>query len=248
MASLSGGTLTIRTEITTRPDDAGSELGRQPTGWVRLSVADTGVGMDDQVKGRLFEPFFTTKAQGTGLGLSVVQNIVQEHGGRIDVRTAPGQGSTFQVYLPALRPTRAQPQGAETAGLGEPRGHGERVLVVEDDEWVRQFTAQVLSRSGYVALEAETLAQAREILAREGHRIGLVFTDVVLADGTALDLATELLARRPDVRLLLSSGYTDDRSRLAAIRRRGLPFIHKPYTLSELLHAIRAAIEHGEAQ
>ena len=244
------GTLTIWTQnVTFLQPPHTSELfpGAQPGQFVCLAVTDTGVGMDEEVMARLFEPFFTTKepGRGTGLGLSVVYGVVHQHGGWINVYSEPGQGSTFKVYLPVL------PEGAEgeektlevVAAPLHLEGRGEGVLVVEDDERVRRFVAQTLSTRGYGVLVASSVREALETFGAAGGEIHLVFSDVSLPDGTGLELVDELLSRQRDLGVLLSSGHMDSRSRLAVIRSREIPFVQKPYTLTELLRAVRQAID-----
>jgi len=143
--------------------------------------------MEKEILERLFEPFFTTKLNGTGLGLSVVYGIVRQHEGWINVYSEPGRGSVFKVYLPALS---ARPPGGtkRQAPSPPPPGHGEWILLVEDDEQVRTLTRSMLEKNGYTVLAAASVKEGLDVFSQHGARIQLVFSDVLLPDGTALEL------------------------------------------------------------
>ena len=199
--------------------------------------------MDEDTIGRIFEPFFSTKGpgKGTGLGLSVMYGIVTKHGGWINTRSTLRMGTTFEVYLPvAEEDTRSKSEGATAS---EPTGgSGERILVVEDEHSVRELACTVLRKHGYVVFEAESCKQALDVYRQEAGGFDLVFSDVVLPDKSGVQLADELLSETPAVRLLLSSGHTDNRAQWDTINERGLPFIRKPYSLPVLLKMVREAI------
>jgi signal transduction histidine kinase/CheY-like chemotaxis protein len=217
----------------------------RPGQFVRLSVSDTGMGMSQEVQDRLFEPFFSTKetGEGTGLGLAVVYGIIQQHSGWVHVYSEIGHGSTFTIHLPMVQETAPEPPLVKEPSVDDLQGHGERVLLVEDEEIVREFAARVLRQNGYDVLTVSEMQEAVETLDREQWRFDLVFSDVVLPDRSGLELADHVLAHRPSMPILLSSGYTGQRSRWETIRTRGLPFLEKPYTLARLLGAIRAALK-----
>jgi two-component system cell cycle sensor histidine kinase/response regulator CckA len=241
-----GGRLTIKTENVILDEDYCQVFAEaRPGEFVRLSVEDTGVGMDKKTLQHMFEPFFSTKEDGTGLGLSVVYGIVKQHEGWVNVYSEPGQGSAFKVYLPAFA-VEAEGKKVEAISLQELQGSGERILLVEDDEGVRKLTTRALGRNGYVVFEAARTQEALRVFEGEGGKFHLVFTDVVLPDGTGLQLIDQLLPRNPELRVLLSSGYTDRKSQWPLIRARGFRFLQKPYALAELLRAIREAIKPGE--
>jgi two-component system cell cycle sensor histidine kinase/response regulator CckA len=241
-----GGRLTIKTENVILDEDYCQVFAEaRPGEFVRLSVEDTGVGMDKKTLQHMFEPFFSTKEDGTGLGLSVVYGIVKQHEGWVNVYSEPGQGSAFKVYLPAFA-VEAEGKKVEAISLQELQGSGERILLVEDDEGVRKLTTRALGRNGYVVFEATRTQEALRVFEGEGGKFHLVFTDVVLPDGTGLQLIDQLLPRNPELRVLLSSGYTDRKSQWPLIRARGFRFLQKPYALAELLRAIREAIKPGE--
>ena len=160
------------------------------------------------------------------------------------VYSEPGQGSTFKMYLPALAlGIEEDSEVGEVISSMELQGHGEGILLVEDDEEVHRLVTRLLCGKGYVVFGAANMQQALDTFERERENIHLVFSDMVLPDGTGLQLVDQLLSHNENLRVLLSSGYTDDRSQLALIQKRGFQFLQKPYTLSELLQAVRQAIE-----
>ncbi len=239
-----GGVLTIRTENVSAPDNEARSVQTEEGGcsgdrFVRLSVTDTGVGMDHETLSRVFEPFFSTKgpAKGTGLGLAVVYGIIQQHRGWIDVESNPGTGTTFSVYLPVSACSGRAATSADAAPARIP-GSGQRILVVEDERTVRDLAVRILRQNGYEVLEASTVGDALSIVDREGGRLDLVFSDVVLPDKSGVQLAETLSATRPDLPILLSSGHADERAQYEAIRDGDRPFLPKPYSLPELLNAV----------
>ncbi|MBI2878062.1 MAG: response regulator [Candidatus Tectomicrobia bacterium] len=239
-----GGTLTIRTGNVTLDEE---QCHRIPEAWpgrfVCLSVVDTGVGMDPELIPQIFEPFFTTKeaGKGTGLGLSVAYGIVKRHEGWIHVSSEPGQGSTFTIYLPAFA-GKPEEKAQETVSFQELRGEGERVLLVEDEEEVRGFVARVLRENGYVVWEAASGGEALDRFERERGAFDLLFSDVILPDRSGLQLVDQLRFRNPELRVLLGSGYLDQKSQEPTIHARGFRFIQKPYALPELLRVVREVI------
>jgi PAS domain S-box-containing protein len=236
-----GGVLTVTARNVPAGEDASAPLGS--TGpFVSLTVGDTGLGMDGDTVVRVFEPFFTTKgrARGTGLGLSVVYGIVQDHGGWIDVESAPGHGTTFRVQLPAA--PGARPPGEPAAGAGaDAAGDGARVLVVEDEPTLRSFVVAALTQGGYRVTATASAEEALEAFEREGPELALVFSDVVLPGRSGLWLVDTIRARRPDLPVLLTSGYPERETGWAEIRERGIGLLAKPYTLATLLEAVAEA-------
>ena len=238
-----GGVLTIETR-TVQVDAvyAAEHPGTRPGPHAMLAVRDTGVGMDESIRRRIFEPFFTTKAygKGTGLGLSMVYGIVKQSGGSIWFQSEPGHGSRFTIYLPYVTGSpapRPAPPPAATA-----RGH-ETVLVVEDEPPLRELAARVLAAAGYTVLQAANGADALALLARHAEPVHLVFTDVVMPGMNGRELAARLAQLRPAIRVLYTSGYTED-----AILRHGVlddpgRFLSKPYTPSVLRRRIREALD-----
>jgi len=239
-----GGVLTIRTEnVVLEEEEVVLIPQAHPGSFVCLSVTDTGIGMREETLEHIFEPFFTTKGpeEGTGLGLAVVYGIAAQHEGWINVYSEPGRGSTFRMYLPAFT-VEEEDESPQEASLPESAGDGEGILLVEDDEGARRSTGRMLRRKGYLVYAAASVEEAVEVFEREEGRIGLVFTDMVLPDGTGLELVERLLTHNGDLPVLLSSGYSDDRSRWSVVRDRGYGFVQKPYSLSALLQAIREAM------
>ncbi|MBD3349487.1 MAG: PAS domain S-box protein, partial [Candidatus Eisenbacteria bacterium] len=237
-----GGTLTIRTEnVRLGQDDLQSVPDAAPGDYVKLSVSDTGTGVEPEALDRIFEPFFTTKGagEGTGLGLSVVYGIVSQHGGWIDVRSEVGKGTLFDIYMPATDGTESDSR-ASASRTSEDYRHAARhesVLIVEDEETVRSFAARALRQGGYEVLEATSAEEAVEFLKSDRH-VDLVFTDVILSSKSGLELVEELRSLRPGVPALLSSGYADQKSHWEGIQERGLPFLKKPYAVADLLSTV----------
>lgn len=243
-----GGRLTIET--------AGVELdeayvkvhvGVLPGHYVMLAVSDSGAGMSADVQERLFEPFFTTKAagQGTGLGLATVYGIVRQRGGHVWVYSEVGRGTTFKIYLP--RVTEAVATEAARAARPQIIGAGAAtILVVEDDDDVRALVTDALASRGYKVLTANTPGEALRI--SDGHRdpIHLLVTDVVMPGETGPKLAATLMARRPDLRVIYMSGFTDEVVVRNGTLRADATFLQKPFTLVELDHAVRALLEATE--
>ncbi len=238
-----GGTLTIETEnAELAPDQPGAPPGLTPGAYVRLSVADTGVGMTREVLERLFEPFFTTKerGKGTGLGLAMVYGTVQQTGGRIAVESAPGAGSTFRLYFP--RATVAVCDASRTAGVDEaPRGD-ETVLIVEDESEVRHLLASMLKGLGYSVLLA---ADAEEALhAFQGHAgpVHVLLTDVVLPGISGPELGRLLRNLQPELRVLYASGYLDESAPGQSLPE-GAILLRKPFSFGELATSLRRVLE-----
>lgn len=240
-----GGKLNIKTEIVT-VDKAYCKInsGARPGKFVCLSIEDSGTGMDKETLQHIFEPFFSTKEQGkgTGLGLATVYGIVKQHNGWINVYSEPGHGSMFKIYLPSFS-AKPEKETKATTPLQKFQGKNERILMVEDDEGIRESTAGALMENGYVIYKAAGVKEALEIFKREKGDFHLVFSDMIMPDGTGFDLVNQLLSLKPELRVLLSSGYSDEKSQWQIIRDKGLRFISKPYALADLFRVIREIIE-----
>jgi CheY-like chemotaxis protein len=245
-----GGSLTMATGVVDLAvGDARLHSGVDPGPFVELAVSDTGTGMSAQVAARIFEPFFTTKpvGQGTGLGLATVYGIVTGAGGCIGVDSAAGAGTTFHVYLPAAAAPAvpAVPAGREpTAPTGRaagPAGHGEMVLVVDDERAVLEVTSRILRRHGYATLEATTWEEALS-LASSGEP-ELLLTDSVMPGMSGQVLADRIREARPRVRVLRMSGYSSG----SMSPRPGSPeaeaFLLKPFSTETLLAKVRAVLD-----
>jgi PAS domain S-box-containing protein len=237
-----GGKLTIETHgIRLREEDAALYPDLPEGRYVQLAVSDTGVGMTEEVKTRLFEPFFTTKEQGkgTGLGLAVVHGAVKQSGGRVDVYSELGIGTTFKILLPAV--VGATGPQSQNVGLA-PRG-AETVLLVEDEAGVRRFGRLALETQGYTVLEASGGEEALRIAERHAGPIHLLVTDVVMPRMGGRELAETLHARNSGLRVLYVSGYTDD-----AVVRHGIveatdAFLQKPFTPLALARKVRSVLD-----
>jgi signal transduction histidine kinase/ActR/RegA family two-component response regulator len=239
-----GGKLTVETaNVELDASYCAQHLGTAPGPHVMVAVSDTGTGMSKEVQAKVFEPFFTTKdlGKGTGLGLSTVFGIVKQSGGSIWLYSEVGAGTTFKVYLPRVEGAPARipsplPISAEARG-------SETVLLVEDEEQVRTVAANILRRAGYHVLEARGAGEA--ILIEEQHpvRIHLLLTDLVMPKVNGRDLAERIQGRRPDVRTLFMSGYTDNAVVTNALLDSDVAFLQKPFTPQSLERKVRQVLE-----
>jgi PAS domain S-box-containing protein len=245
-----GGRLTIGTSISDRaPTECENEQGSDTREFACLRVSDTGVGMDSKTMSQIFDLFFTTKRPGvgTGLGLSVVDGIVEQHGGWVTAESDPGCGTSFRVYLP-MAEHRAHDEDAQCYGgeaVGEiPAANGERILLVEDEDAVRAFATRALTDWGYEILGAASAEEAIETL--EGDPLGfdLVFSDIVLPGKSGTQLAEEIHARDRNARILLTSGYLfpDRYGNDQPPPDTGFPLLKKPYSTRGLRLAIHSAL------
>ena len=239
-----GGRLTIETSNVVLGDSyAEQHFPVQPGSYVLLAVSDTGTGMDAETKSRIFEPFFTTKekGKGTGLGLAMVYGVVKQSGGYIWVYSEPGQGTAFKIYLPRVReaPEPARPRPAATA----PQRGSETVLLVEDDEMVRQLTRRTLASRGYTVLAAAEGHDALRLV--EGHqgRVDLLITDVVMPGMSGREVAQRVTAVRPAIKVLYLSGYTDDAIVRHGVLDPGVAFLQKPFTPDTFTRKVREVLD-----
>jgi len=235
------GRITIATgHVHVSPGEA-ARRGIEPGEWTVLTVTDTGSGMDPETLARIFEPFYTTKAvgRGTGLGLPIVHGIVQQNGGRIDVESRVGGGTTFRVSLPSA----ASDQGGLAAGAATAPSGGcsGTILLVEDEPSILRLAVRQLSGLGYRVIAAASPAEALR-LAREASGIDLLLTDVVMPEMNGADLADEIAALQPDARCLFMSGYTADVIARHGVIDEGVRFLAKPFSAAELEAAVRAAM------
>lgn len=239
-----GGKLTLETaNLELDEAYAAKHEGVIPGPWVMLAISDTGVGMDAETQTRIYDPFFTTKGlgKGTGLGLSTVYGIVKQSGGHIWVQSEPGRGSTFKVYLPRVGEAieAAKKEDRPAANL---RGH-ETVLVVEDEPQLRDLVELMLSSRGYSILTVDNPLQADAFSQRYPGPIHLLLTDVVLPGISGRDVARQVTAHRPDMKVLFTSGYTPDAIVHHGVLEAGLNFIQKPFTLETLSNKVRAVLD-----
>ena len=240
-----GGRLTLKTaNVTLDQAYVRQHLGATPGPYVLLAVSDTGVGMDAETRSHIFEPFFTTKGvgKGTGLGLSTVYGIVKQSGGTIWVESAPGRGTTFEIYLPLVEEGAAS--GELHPALPAPTpGGSETILVVEDEMSVRKLAAEFLGSNGYRVLEAQDGGEALQVCEEHRAPIHLLMTDVVMPGMSGRELAVRLTGARPEMKVIYVSGYTDDAIVQHGVREEGTVFLQKPFSLDALARTVREALD-----
>jgi signal transduction histidine kinase len=249
-----GGTLSIQTdleEVTEGAAEGSWELA--PGCYAKLTVSDTGVGIDASVKDRIFDPFFTTKevGKGTGLGLSMAYGIVRQHRGAIKVESVQGKGTVFTIYLPVVESIVERKQ-LETLLL--PVGSRETILLAEDDRFVRMLTKHILVKYGYLVIEASDGDDALEKFQDNLESVQLLLLDVIMPKKTGKQIYDEARKLRPDIKVLFMSGHTYDVITRQGVISEGVPLISKPLTPGELLVKIREVLSappphsiHGEA-
>jgi signal transduction histidine kinase len=218
-------------------------LSLEPGTYVMLAITDTGTGMDEETRAHAFEPFFTTKpkGQGTGLGLATVYGIVEQSGGGISITTAQGRGTSVRIYLPGTNATTEQPV-SDTMHVNGGAGT-ETLLLVEDNDSVRELAAKALRRRGYVVHEARDAEEALEWAGSSGIRPQLLVTDVVMPGLSGPNLAARLLQLNPRLRVLYMSGYTDDATAVHGNFWGGIPLLQKPFTPAALAERVRLALD-----
>jgi PAS domain S-box-containing protein len=214
-----------------------------PGRYILLAVSDTGVGMNSEEQAHIFEPFFTTKqpGKGTGLGLSMVYGIVKQSGGSISVYSEPGRGSTFKIYLPGVD-TSAEDLTVEQSSSARMRGN-ETILLVEDDPLVRELARAVLTTCGYSVLVGEDPRTVASLCERHPGPIHLLITDVVMPGASGREVASQVLARRPGIKVLFMSGYTADAVVHHGVLDGGTLFLPKPFTPSSLANKVREVLD-----
>ena len=238
-----GGTLTIETFQVGPDSTLVAQAPSLRTGsFAVLTVRDDGVGMDAQTMSHVFEPFFTTKEEGrgTGLGLATVYGIVTQSGGEIQVESTPGQGTTFRVFLPVSDDALMEQESAHQSTALE---GNETILVVEDEETVRELVVEILTAAGYAALEAAGAEDALELARSPGVAVDLLLTDVVMPKTSGRELADQLVQLAPGTKVLFMSGYTDDTVVRHGAEDNGPGFLPKPFSVDELLHAVRSILD-----
>jgi len=232
-----GGKLHIKTEKVTIEENT-TVPNSYPGEFVRLTVSDTGIGMDNGELSKISDPFYTTKENGTGLGLPVVYKIIEKHNGWINVESESGKGTTFKIYLPLCY----EKEDIKIKGdipLSELQGKGETILIVEDEEITRTFLSKVLNENGYYVFEADSIEEAKKIFGENKDKINMVFSDVILADGSGAAFVEELFSENQNVRILLSSGYMSDKVEVLKIAKQKFDFLEKPYDVAQLLRKVK---------
>jgi len=215
-----------------------------PGSYVRLTVRDSGVGIEPEIQSRIFEPFFTTKprGKGTGLGLSTVYGIIAQSGGYLFLASRPGEGAEFAIYLPSVAAGERQQIGEPTAA-SDGRATGETVLLVEDEDRIRDALRRILGDAGYTVLEAFDGGEALRVAERHSGTIDLLVTDVVMAHFSGPELAARLSADRPDLKVLFVSGYTAENDVSERLAADGVEFLQKPFTDEALREKARALLD-----
>ena len=244
-----GGYVTIETANVelTEAHLAAEGLALEPGRYVMLSITDTGVGMDETTRAHAFEPFFTTKAKGkgTGLGLATVYAVIDQSGGGIAMDTAPDHGTSIRIYLPVtdapavLERQHASPSATEGT---------ETLLLVEDNDAIREISAQALRRRGYTVFEARNGEEAIDWASKSAVPPDMLITDVVMPGMSGPNLAARLLQQTPHLRVLYMSGYTDDATEVHGAFWGGVPLLQKPFTPSQLAENVRMALDHDSTQ
>jgi two-component system, cell cycle sensor histidine kinase and response regulator CckA len=242
-----GGRLMIETRNVDLDHSYGEHVQIEPGRYVQLAVSDTGIGIETEALPHIFEPFFTTKpvGKGTGLGLSTVYGIVQQSNGYILASSEPGIGTTFKLYLPRVD----QPAESLEVERGSPEFYAgfETVLLVEDEEGVRSLIQLVLQRNGYKVLEAHNAEEALQMLDSNHGRIHLLLTDLILPRLSGRELAERVNMKRPEIKCLFMSGYTDDSVVKSGILDHQTPFLQKPFSMETLLQKIREVLGQAAA-
>ena len=245
-AMRSGGCLTVETRNVVLPDEAAYQhLGIPIPGgsYVQLVVSDTGHGMSPEVKTHLFEPFFSTKpsTHNTGLGLATVYGIVAQSGGYIWVESELEKGSSFKICFP--RAVLDDTPDATAEAPSEPAGGNETILLVEDEDAVRALASRVLAEQGYVMLEASNGSEGLRIAEREGKRIDLVLTDVIMPEMGGLELGVHISRTLPDVPIMYMSGYSESDKLQRGIPALPEPFLQKPFSPESLSATVRRTLD-----
>ena len=221
-------------------------LGFVPGDFVMLTVSDDGCGMNMKEQERIFEPFFTTKkaGKGTGLGLATVYGIVKQNNGFINVYSEPGKGTTFKIYLPRYKGMITDAMEEKTTPI--PKGKGEWVLVVEDNDSVLKLAGKMLNGLGYTVLTARTWGEAMDLAKRHAHKIQLLIIDVVMPEMNGRELTNKLLSICPNLKTLFMSGYTSDVITHHGVLEEGVNFIQKPFTTHEIASAVRKVLDESK--
>jgi CheY-like chemotaxis protein len=211
-----------------------------PGRYLLMRVNDTGEGMDKKTLDRMFEPFYTTKGigRGTGLGLSMVYGIIKNHNGFINCSSEIGKGTTFEIYLPALE--FQESKSNEVVSKTQLRGT-ETLLVIDDEDFIRNLVQEIFSNFGYTILKAADLKQAMEILGE--HPVDLVLLDLMMPEVSGTECLKELLRNDPSLKVVIASGYVPDSSTRKTLEKYARAFVNKPYNAKQMLQVIRQVLD-----
>jgi CheY-like chemotaxis protein len=237
-----GGKLTISLANITRKSSGRRSKSEFTGDYVLLKVKDTGVGIQKPQLAHIFEPFYSTKpmAKGTGLGLAIVHGIVVQNGGHIEVDSSPGSGTVFSIYLPRIHMPLMEQAGVEPL---ENVGGTETILLVEDETVVRDMAATALIRNGYTVLRASGGLEAIELAEQHVGPIHLLLTDMLMPQMGGGEVARRMTEVRPEIKVLFTTGYTDDELVSKAMLNAGLRLLQKPYSLALLTHLVRTTLD-----
>ena len=241
-----GGKLTIETKNKNLDDSCCERFPEvNPGNYVLLRVSDTGHGIDDDTKKNIFEPFFTTKeiGKGTGLGLSTVYGIVKQSGGYIQVYSKVDQGTTFEIYLPGIE--KSDKEHKEESKQIVPEGGSETILIVEDEDVVREMICKILKSFGYIVMKARNGDEALAIIKSQDieEKIDLLITDVIMPEMSGRELAEQLLSNKPALKVMYISGYTDDVIVHHDVLNEGVLFLQKPFSPQVLAQKVREILD-----
>ena len=241
-----GGELMVTTRAVWNDGKNQDHFSELPSGpYVELSVSDTGSGMDEEVQRHIFEPFFTTKeaGKGTGLGLATCYGIVKQSGGDLTVTSRPGEGATFKILLPQVKPSNSEPVTVKSGAVALPKGT-ETVLLAEDEPGVLEVASKLLGEQGYRVLRASNGVEALGVAWMHApEKIDLLLTDVVMPQMNGKDLADQLEAIHPETRVLYTSGYTDEVIGHHGVLEDGTRFLQKPFSQPSLAHKVREVLD-----
>ncbi len=236
-----GGKLFLKTRNQTHLNIKSDQYSPMPGKYVQLTISDTGIGMDDQTLARIFDPFFTTKelGRGTGLGLASVYGIIKNHYGYINVESEKGRGTTFTIFLPA---SKKAVKGTDEAPSKLHKGSG-TVLVVDDEQLVLDVSASMVEKLGYTVLKAQNGDEAVDIFKVNRRKIKMVILDIIMPDMGGGEVYEKIKAIKPEIKVLLASGYSVDGQAIELLERGCEGFIQKPFTIEELSDKIRQIMQ-----
>jgi CheY-like chemotaxis protein len=240
-----GGKLLICTKNTFLDESyCKTHMGATPGSYAMLQVSDTGHGMDSATLARIFEPFFSSKGigKGTGLGLSMVYGIVSSHGGYISCESQPGEGTTFEIYLPTIDEAETKDE-AQTDPVKAMKKGSETILLVDDEDYIRDLGNQILSKFGYSILMAENGQVALDMYRSLWKSIDLVLLDLIMPGISGTECLKELRTINPDVKVVVISGYSPDGSTDELFQLGARGFISKPYQMTQMLQVTREVLD-----